>query len=95
MDSKQVIKEMNKLRLIPIVALSTVVAALSIGVALMLGVLYSWLAGIAVFVAAILAGRRINHTDPKLVELFFLSLKAGTDYDPALLEDIHDFPQAD
>jgi type IV secretory pathway TrbD component len=95
MEAKRVVKEMNKPQLLPIVGLAPVVAILTLGVAIALGALYSWLAGIAVFFAVISVGRWIERTDPKFIELFFLSLSTGSDYDPALMEDLHEYPKAD
>ncbi len=95
MEGKKIVREMNRTQLIPIVALPPVVTVLSLGVAVTIGVLYSWLAGITVFAAVILAGRWINKTDAKFIELFFLSLTTGTEYDPALMEDMNEFPVSD
>ncbi len=95
MEGKKIVREMNRTRLIPIVGLPPVVTVLSLGVAVMTGVLYSWLAGITLFAAVIVAGRWINKTEVKFIELFFLSLTTGTEYDPALLEDMNDFPGSD
>ena len=95
MEGKKIVREMNRTQLIPIVGLPPTAAVLSLGVAVMTGVLYSWLAGIAVFTAVLFAGRWINKTDVKFIELFFLSLTTGTEYDPALMEDMSDFPGCD
>jgi len=95
MEGKRVIKEMNKPQLLPIVGLPPMVAILTLGVAIALGGLYSWLAGITVFFAVIFVGRWINRTDLQFIELFFLSLSTGSDYDPALMEDLHEYPKTD
>lgn len=94
MEGKKVVKEMNKPQVMPVVGLPMIAAVLALGVAMVLGLLYSWLAAIAVFLAAIFAGRWIHEHEPKFIELLFLSMRLGTEYDPALLEDSREFPDA-
>jgi type IV secretory pathway TrbD component len=86
---------MNRPGLIPIIGLAPMVAVLSVGVSLVLGLLWSWLIALALFPSAIYAGRRMNKVDPKFIHLFFLSLSLGTEYDPTLMEHLRDFPEVD
>jgi type IV secretory pathway TrbD component len=98
MEGTPVIKELNKLRIIPLIGLAPVVAILGSGVSVVLGALYSWLAGFVLFASIICIARWMNKVDIKFVELWFLSLSTGTlstyHYDPALLEDASEFPEA-
>ncbi len=92
MKRNTVIKEMNGSSVIRQVGLPVIGILLGGGLSLVLGALYSALAGIVLFLLVIFAGRWIYRNDSKLVELFFLSLQLGIDYDPALMEDLRDFP---
>ncbi len=95
MEPKKVVKEMGKQQLIPVVGLPPLVTILSLGIAIMLALLYSWIASLVLFTTVVFCGRWVFNTDPKFIDLLFLSLTTGTEYDPALQEDMDDYPSTD
>jgi hypothetical protein len=95
MEERKIVREMDRLQIVPVICLPPVVAILALGLSIVVAVLCWWPVGILLFSAVIFTGRWIYSVDPKLIPLLFLSIKSWTCYDPALLEDAHEFPAID
>ena len=93
MEGKKITKEMNHPRWVPRLGLSFLAPFLVLAISVLIGFFYSAVAGVLVFFGALLALRRMNQADRRFMDLWLFRL--GTHYDPALWEDLDDFPSAD
>jgi hypothetical protein len=101
MEAKPIVREMNRLPVIPSAGLSIwqilAAAGLALGTELVIWVLVGFLTGLLptllVFLGTCWASRWMNRHEPKFLDLLFLTPKSGDELDPALREDADGFPE--